>query len=65
MFQQYNILPLKLLKTANELGDSDYILECNTMLTDISSLYLKYTADVNIINLINIYDNKLIIKIER
>lgn len=47
------------LKTANELGDSDYILECNTMLTDISSLYLKYTADVNIINLINIYDNKV------
>lgn len=46
------------LKTATELEDSTYILECNTMLTDISTSYSKYKADVNIINLINTYERK-------
>ena len=47
------------LKTANELSDEEYILECNNMLNEISSLYTKYNADINIIHLINIYDKKV------
>lgn len=46
------------LKSANELGDSEYIMECNGMLNDISLLYDRYNEDVNIINLINIFDKK-------
>ena len=47
------------LKTSNELLDEEYILECNNMLNEISSLYTKYNADINIIHLINIYDKKV------
>ncbi len=46
------------LKTANELSDSEYILECNNILNDVNMLYTRYNEDVNIINLINIYDKK-------
>lgn len=46
------------LKSANELSDSDYIMECNSMLNDISVLYNRYNEDVNIINLINVFDKK-------
>lgn len=46
------------LKSATELSDSKYILECNNMLNEINLLYTKYNEDINIINLINIYDKK-------
>ena len=46
------------LKSAKELEDSEYILECNNMLEDINSLYTMYNEQINIINLINIFEDK-------
>ena len=46
------------LKSAKELEDSEYILECNNMLEDINSLYTMYNEQKNIINLINIFEDK-------
>ena len=46
------------LKSAKELEDSEYILECNNMLEDINLLYTMYNEQINIINLINIFENK-------
>ena len=46
------------LKSANELGEPEYILECNNMYNEVNTSYLKYNEDINIINLINIFDQK-------
>ncbi|MGN1311591.1 MAG: hypothetical protein ACI4U4_01090 [Bacilli bacterium] len=46
------------LKSAKELEDSEYILECNNMIDDINSLYTMYNEQINIINLINIFEDK-------
>ena len=46
------------LKSANELGDPGYILECNNMYNEVNTSYLKYNEDINIINLINTFDQK-------
>lgn len=47
------------LKIASELSDTDYILECNSLLADVRDIYSKYNADINIIKLIGIYDKKV------
>lgn len=47
------------LKIASELSDTDYILECNSLLVDVRDIYSKYNADINIIKLIGIYDKKV------
>lgn len=44
------------LKSAKELNDSDMILECNAMLSQISIEFSKYNEEVNILKLIEIYD---------
>lgn len=46
------------LKSANELGEPEYILECNNMYNEVNTSYLKYNEDINIINLINTFDQK-------
>lgn len=47
------------LNTATSLGDSDAILECNELLAEVSSEFSKYSEQVNIIKLIDIYDKKV------
>lgn len=44
------------LSSAKELNDSDMILECNAMLSQISIEYSKYNEEVNILKLIEVYD---------
>lgn len=44
------------LKTATLLGDSDDILECNELLSEMTLEFSKYNEKVNIIKLIDIYD---------
>ena len=45
------------LKLAREKGNANAILECDEMLSEITTVYSKYSEQVNILNLINIYDN--------
>lgn len=47
------------LKTATSLEDSNAILECNELLSEVSSEFSKYSEQVNIIKLIDIYDKKV------
>ena len=47
------------LKTAKSLGESLVISECNKMLLEVTEEYSKYNEQVNIINLIDIYDKKV------
>ncbi len=44
------------LKMAKELTDDDTVMECDEMLSQVSSLYNKYSEQVNILKLIDIYD---------
>lgn len=44
------------LKSANSLGDTDSILECNELLSEVTSEFSKYSEQVNVIKLIDIYD---------
>lgn len=44
------------LKSAKELNDSDMILECDGMLSQITLEFSKYNEQVNILKLIEIYD---------
>ena len=41
------------------MGDSDAILECNELLSEVSSEFSKFSEQVNIIKLIDIYDKKV------
>ena len=44
------------LKLAKELTDDDTVLECDEMLSQVTILYNKYSEEVNILKLIDIYD---------
>ena len=44
------------LKTATLLEDSDSILECNELLSEVTLDFSKYSEQLNIIKLIDIYD---------
>ena len=44
------------LKSAKELNDSDMILECDGMLSQITLEFSKYNEQVNILKLIETYD---------
>lgn len=44
------------LKSARTLGDSTAILECDSMLSEITIEYSKYNEELNILKLIEIYD---------
>lgn len=44
------------LKTAREFGSDNDILECDEMLSDVTTEYSKYNEKVNILKLIDIYD---------
>lgn len=44
------------LKSARSLGDSSYIIECDSMLSEITIEYSKYNEELNILKLIDIYD---------
>ena len=44
------------LKTAKELNNQEKILECDNLLSEITIEYSKYNEELNIINLIDIYD---------
>lgn len=45
------------LKSAKEIGDEKIIFECDEMLSHVSSEFSKYKEKVNILKLIDIYDN--------
>lgn len=47
------------LKVAKKSGDEDKILECDEMLSEVASLYSSYEEKVNILKLIEIYDNSV------
>ena len=44
------------LKSARSLGDSSYIIECDSLLSEVTIEYSKYNEELNILKLINIYD---------
>lgn len=44
------------LKSARSLGDSSYIIECDSMLSEVTIEYSKYNEELNILKLIDIYD---------
>ena len=44
------------LNMAKKLKDEDTVVECDEMLLQVSSLYNKYSEQVNILKLIDIYD---------
>ena len=44
------------LKSARSLGDSSYIIECDSMLSEVTIEYSKYNEELNILRLIDIYD---------
>lgn len=44
------------LRSARSLGDSSYIIECDSMLSEITIEYSKYNEELNILKLIDIYD---------
>lgn len=44
------------LKKARSLGDASTILECDSMLSEITIEYSKYNEELNILKLIDIYD---------
>ena len=47
------------LKTANEIKDETTILECEEMLAEINGHYNVYNEKLNILNLIDIYENNV------
>ena len=47
------------LKMARELTDEDTVLECDEMLSQVTGLYNKYSEQVNILKLIDIYDKTI------
>lgn len=44
------------LKSARSLGDSSYIIECDSLLSEVTIEYSKYNEELNILKLIDIYD---------
>lgn len=44
------------LKSASSLGDSSYIIECDSLLSEVTIEYSKYNEELNILKLIDIYD---------
>ena len=44
------------LNSARTLGDSSYIIECDSMLSEVTTEYSKYNEELNILKLIDIYD---------
>lgn len=47
------------LKVARESGNESFILECDEMLSEVTTGYSEYSEKVNIIELIGIYDNSV------
>lgn len=48
------------LKSARSVGDPSLILECDSMLSEITTEYYKYNESLNILKLIDIYDETAI-----
>lgn len=44
------------LKSARSLGNSSYIIECDSLLSEVTIEYSKYNEELNILKLIDIYD---------
>ena len=47
------------LKTAKKIGNDDMIMECDEMLSKVTTEYSKYNEQVNILKLIDIYDKSV------
>ena len=47
------------LKSAKKIGNEEYVLECDSLLADVSTEYSKYNEKINILKLIDIYDKSV------
>lgn len=47
------------LKSAKKIGNEEYVLECDSLLADVSTEYSKCNEKINILKLIDIYDKSV------